>query len=383
MLIKIERYKYALLFACLSMFVLGLADNIRGPLFADLMNFFKLTNSEGSLSFAVTSAAALFGNIVTAPLMRKMTLARLLLLSVFLMMVGLFFMAISPTFTFYLLSALIFGFSFGLMGVVQNLIVAENIDSEKQPKYLSALHGIYGFASLLAPLLASRAPELLGPWRSAFYVTSAICFLVLISGIFIYSLTPFEIHQISQAQLSRKAPRPLLFAIGGILAFYVTAEIMVATRLALYMRTAFNMNLEQSSNYVSYFFVFLLIGRILFAVKTFSYSLKQQLNASLILSLIFLGFGLWVHPFLLTVVGLAMAPFYPISVAYISDLTGVDKRKFITFAISFQSLCVITMHMGVGFLTDRYGLFYAFGVAIVSLLLSLVCVNFHPKISST
>ena len=36
---------------------------------------------------------------------------------------------------------------------------------------------------------------------------------------------------------------------------------------------------------------------------------------------------------------------------------------------------------GVGFLTDRYGLFYAFGVGLVSLVLSLICVNFHPEVS--
>ncbi len=382
MLIAIKRYQWALLFACLSMFVLGLADNIRGPLFADLMSFFNLNNSEGSLSFAATSAAALFGNIVSAAIMRRMNLARLLLLSVFLMMFGLFFMGISPTFVLYILSAMLFGFSFGLMGVVQNLIVAENIDTADQPKYLSALHGVYGFSSLLAPLVASRSALLFGQWRSAFFITSGTCALVLISAIFIYAAAPFEIHQHSLEQLNRKTSRLLLLAIGGILAFYVTAEIMVATRLALYMRTNFNMNLEQSSNYVSYFFLSLLCGRMLFALKRFSISLKYQLNISLILSIMVLIMGLWLHPFFLVLAGLAMAPFYPLSLAYISEKTGVDKRKFITFAISFQSLCVITMHMAVGYLTDRYGLFYAFGVAIVSLLLSLICVNIHPKFSS-
>ncbi|MBC7421288.1 MAG: MFS transporter [Bdellovibrio sp.] len=382
MFFYIKRYKWALAFACLSMFVLGLADNIRGPLFADLINFFKLNNTEGSASFAATSAAAFLGNILSAPLMRVMTLARLLIIAVFLMSIGLFGMGIAPTFSLYIISALVFGFSLGLMAVVQNLIVAENVQTDKQPKALSALHAIYGLSSLLAPIVASRAPEIFGPWRSSFFIISALCAVVVLGALMAYAEPVFEIHEHTQEQKDLKTPKLLLFAIGGIFAFYVTAEILVSTRLALYVRTYFNMDLEHSSNYVTYFFAFMLLGRMVFAFKTFASSLKQQMNVSLVASIFCLLLGLYVHPFFITVVGLTMAPFYPISVAYISEKTGIHKRKFITFALSFQSFCVITMHLGVGFLTDRYGLFYAFGVGLLSLVLSLICVNFHPKVSS-
>ncbi len=382
MMFSIPRYKWAVLFACLSMIVLGLADNIRGPLFAELLHFFSLSNTQGSATFAATSAAAFFGNVVSAPLMRIMTLARLLIFSVLMMALGLFAMGIAPTFVVYMLSAVVFGFSLGLMAVVQNLIVAENVVTEKQPKALSALHALYGLSSLLAPFIASRAPEIFGPWRSAFFITSAACAVVVVGALIAYSEPAFEIHQRTKEQVDHRASKLLLFAFGGIFAFYVTAEILVATRLALYLRTYFNMDLEQSSNYVSYFFMFLLLGRAIFAVKTFKISLRQQMNISLITSILCLIAGLWYHPFFLAVVGLAMAPFYPISVAYISEKTGTEKRKFITFALSFQSLCVICMHLGVGYLTDQYGLFYAFGIGLLSLVFSLLCVNFHPKVTS-
>ncbi len=380
MILSVPRYKWALVFACLSMFVFGLADNIRGPLFPDLLNYFKLTNTEGSLTFALASTAAFAGNVISAPLMRFMNLARLLVISIFTMAVGMFGMGISPTFLTYVASAIIFGFSLGLMTVVQNLIVAENVESVKQPKYFSALHSIYGLSSLLAPLLASRAPEWLGSWRSAFFITSGLCALVFVVASIIGAEPKFEIHQHTKEQKEQKATKFSLFAIGGIFAFYVAAEILVSTRLALYVRTYFDMNLEQSSNYVALFFLFMLLGRLFFAVKNFKSSLKVQMNFSLAASVVAILLGLYVHPFFLAVVGLTMAPFYPISVAYIAHVTGMHKRKFITFALSFQSFCVITMHLGVGMLTDRFGLFYAFGVGLLSLVLSLVCVNFHPQV---
>ena len=83
--LNIDRRVWAMTFACLSMFVLGMSDNIRGPLFPELLSVFNLTNAQGSVSFAVASAAALFGNILASQLLKKITLSRLLCISVFLM----------------------------------------------------------------------------------------------------------------------------------------------------------------------------------------------------------------------------------------------------------------------------------------------------------
>ena len=40
--LKMNRRVWAITFACLAMFVLGMADNIRGPLFPELLIFFNL-----------------------------------------------------------------------------------------------------------------------------------------------------------------------------------------------------------------------------------------------------------------------------------------------------------------------------------------------------
>ncbi len=380
---KIDKRNWAFIFAYLSMFVLGMADNIRGPLFPELISFFKLTNTEGSLSFAAASAAALAGNIASAALLKKMNLAQVLSLSLFLMAVGLFLMGIAPQFNFFIGAAIIFGASLGLMGVIQNLMVAENVGSVSQSKALSGLHGIYGLSSLIAPLIASYAPAVFGNWRAAFFITALITLVFGFASVIIGSQPRFEVHVVDKTTVKSKNSFWALLFFGGIFAFYVVSEIMLSTRLALYMRTYFSMDLESSSKYVTYFFVFLLLGRIIFAFKSFSASLKTQLNGSLVLSLILFILGMCFHPLFFVLMGLSMAPFYPLSVAYISEQTGIHRRQFITFALSFQSICVISMHLGVGYLTDQFGLFYAFGVGFISLLLSLVCVNFHPKALSS
>lgn len=383
MFFKLEKKYWAFAFTYLSMFVLGISDNIRGPLFSDLITFFHLSNSEASFSFALASTAALLANMSSVLLFKKFNLSQVLATSLFIMAAGTLIMGWSPGFSSYLIGAALFGASMGFLGVTQTLMIAESVEPANQSRALSGLHGIYGLSSLLAPLVAALSPLAIGNWRAGFYVVAAITFIFALASVVARPNPEYIVHQIPTETTDQKSTWASLIVVGGIFAFYVVAEILVSSRLALYMRTYFAMDLESSSQYVTYFFVFLLAGRLLFALKSFKTSLKHQLNLSLMLSILFLILGLKLHPFFLVMLGFSMAPFYPLSIIYISEQAGLrKKRQYITFALSFQSLCVISMHMGVGYLTDQFGLFYAFGVGIISLLLALVCVNFHPKFYS-
>jgi MFS family permease len=109
-------------------------------------------------------------------------------------------------------------------------------------------------------------------------------------------------------------------------------------------------------------------------------SILVQMNLSLGLSLVSLMLGLWVDPFFLVIVAFTMAPYYPLSVAYISLKTDKRQRSYLTFAIAMQSLSVVVMHIGAGYITDSFGgVKAAFGIGIISLILSAICLNFHPK----
>jgi fucose permease len=277
----------------------------------------------------------------------------------------------------------------GWTQVAQNLLITENVEPGTRTKALSGLHSLYGFSSLLAPYLAAHSAGwfqgsrlvFLSDWRSAFYLTGLFSFIVL-AVIFLVKPEPefdYAHPEPVSAEVNVKN-RKARFMIGAFFAGYVAAEILVSSRLALYLRSYFNMNLEDSSKYVSYFFIFLLIGRSFFIFKNLNFRLRSQLNAFLLFTLLFLLLGLYVHPFFLTLTGLSMAPFYPLAIVYISEITGVHQRKYLTFAIIMQSLLVIGMHIGVGYLTDWFGLFAAFGAGIFFILLSLFCLNKHPEV---
>lgn len=394
MIFQLSKTTWAVVFAFLSMFVLGLIDNMRGPLYPEVLKFFDLTNSEGAFNFALTSTAAVIANTVSAYALRKIYLDRLLSISVVAMIVSPLIMGLAPSYAYFLLGAVVLGLGFGSLGVAQNLLIAENTTGTTQRRALAGLHSIYGFSSLIAPYLASRAPTwfavnfpslgFMSEWRSAFFVITILALILFVAIIISRPRTHFEAHvEHNESLHGKKSPFSNLMWVAGFFASYVGAEILISSRLALYMRTYFNMSLQESSNYVTYFFVFLLIGRLTFAIKTFKIQLRTQMNLCLVLSILSLVLGLWIHPIFLSMIGLTMAPFYPLAIVYISDITGVEKRRFLTFAMGMQGALVIVMHLGVGVISDVFGLFTAFGLGILLLVGSIICLNLHPKISSS
>ncbi len=379
---KIKQSHWALVFAFASLFTLGLADNIRGTLFPEILNQFKVSNTLGSWLFATSSGAAFVAGVVSPAYLKRYTISSLLFVGVFLLGIGLAVMGFSENFNWMLAGSMFLGTGIGFMGVAQNLLVAEGVEARLRSRALSGLHGMYGLASFIAPMLAASTTKAFGHWSAAFYVVSAVSVLFLFVQYFVVPNPKFVVHvpvSLADNEDQKRISKRALAMVCCFFAFYVVAEILVSTRLALYMRTYFSMDLSQSAQYVTLFFLFMLIGRVLFAFIHLPFSLKAQLNGFLIGSVILVIVGLKLHPFFLTLSGLTMAPYYPLCVSYISEISKELSRTFLSFAISFQSLAVVAMHLGVGYMTDEFGLAFAFGVGILALVISILCLSFHPK----
>ena len=381
MIFKINKSGWALLFSFTSLFILGLSDNIRGVLFPEILNFYSLTSYIGSMSFAAASAAAFFGSSLSHYYLKKHTLPSLLMVAVFLMCSGLSVMGAAPFYAFYLLGGVLLGLSIGMMAIAQNLLVAENVSDQYKSRAMAGLQTMYALSSFIAPLLAAEATIRYHSWKAAFLIVSLLGLVFLLVQFCVIPKDKFTNEHVLQAHQESKVQIPLknLFVVACIFAPYIVAEIMVSSRLAQYMRNYSNMDLEKSSLYVTYFFLGMLIGRTLLSFIKVPFSLKSQMNISLLASMIFLVLGLFWNPIFLPAVGLVMGPYYPLCMTYIIEVSGIHSRKFMTFTFGLQSLAVVGMHVIVGYMTDQVGLFYAFGVGVFALVCSLLCLNLHPK----
>lgn len=358
-----------------SLFVFGLADNIRGPLFPDILREFSVNDSVGSLMFALSSSASFTASHFARHFLRRFERRSVLQAACLLLGLALLGMAAAPAFPLFLLCSLCFGFSMGIVGLVPNILVPLGSTPERKQQMLSGLHAMYGVASLLAPLLAASLSLLTGSWRYTFALSALVPL----------SLLAYSFHG-SHGSLHKKpaAPaepihrqknfRPQLF-LALMVSFSVAAEVMVSSRLALYMRRVWNYDLEDSSLYVTYFFLFLLAGRLLFALVPFRQSIQRLLSLSVVSTMALFFLGLFVHPFFLVATGLGVAPFYPLAISWISSEFPHDMDAAVSYMIATDSMMLILMHLLVGRLTDAVGITGAILTGPAFLLGSLAMVN--------
>jgi MFS family permease len=356
--------------AYLSLFFLGLADNVRGPLFPEILKAFSVTDTQGSWMFALSSTFGFIASFLSRHLLRKYDRVLALKYSIIGLSIALIAMAFVPSFSLFLTVSALFGFCLGLMGVVQNVLVSLGSTSERRRQMLAGLHSMYGLSSLLAPLVVAGVVALGFNWR-----VSLIVMAVFGVCLFVYSLwTPKNVvqHLTSKAvkEGSIKEHLPQIY-LATMLGLYVMAEMLVSTRLALFMRRESGMDLEQSSLYITMFFIAMLAGRLLFTFLKLQTSLKKQLTVFLAVSILFFILGLNGSPIFLALTGFSMAPFYPLGVAYISEKFPEEIDSAIAYVMTVQSLLTVLMHVVVGWLTDMFGIAKAFYIGPSVLAISL------------
>ncbi|WP_413291033.1 MFS transporter [Bdellovibrio sp. HCB337] len=370
--------------AYLSLFALGISDNIRGPLFPEILQNFAVSDTQGAVFYAMSSFFGFLGSFLVRFLLKKWSRIRNMQLALLMMTVGLAGMGSVTHFSWLLFFSAIFGASMGITGVVQNILVNVGSLPQKRQQMLSGLHANYGIASFLAPLVVAGVSAWLGSWRFVFYIVATVPFALLL-GTFFWKDNQISAALVNKEKLEPPHPQTRRDHLGQIflavaLGFYVLAEIMVSSRLPLFVRRELGVSLEESSYYLTGFFVFLLAGRLLFALYHFRWPLRHMLSAFLFLSAASVALGLLSHPFFLALSGLFMAPFYPLAMVYVSNRYEKNIDSAVSYCMALQSFFTVAMHGLVGYLTDLYGIHVALWVGPMGLGVSFLLLNSFERL---
>jgi len=144
----------------------------------------------------------------------------------------------------------------------------------------------------------------------------------------------------------------------------------VSSRLSLYSIRELGLSSEQASRFVTGFFLGLLSGRVFATFVPFPGGHVRQLFVSLSLSFITQVLGLTWSPWFFVLTGLSMSVFYPICGAYIASLFPGQEGTLFSWAMAAQSLLIVVMHVGIGAITDLWGIQMAFYFGLMFLGLS-------------
>ncbi len=369
--------------AYLSIFIFGISDNLRGPLFADLLHEFSLSNSRGSLFFSVSSLISIVGALIAPKIIQ--THGHLTSLWVFMLMMGLAFIGYSQagSFEFVLFCAVIFGVAVGGLMVTQNLLVLQASDDAHRSRAQGGLHSTYGLSSLLAPGIVIVVAWTGLEWKTNFLIPGLLS-LILVGVIALFSLREkakvvgSKENENSAAAMASLGPPEFFWAI--LLSLYVALELMVSTRFTLLLREGFAFELASASLWTSMFFVGLFVGRLAYTLKPLPFRLSAQMALSLGLGAGMLALGILHRPEWIALSGFALSIFYPVWMTSIAKTFPDSFQRVASLGIGLTGVSVVLMHTVIAALTDQLGLRLAYWAVPILAAVTTLMVLLFPSL---
>lgn len=360
---------YSLAFSYLSLFLYGLIDNMRGPVFPDLLKKFNLSHVEGSWFFSLTSTVFLIAALLAPKALLKWGYLRSYRISLFCLIVSQLIFFSAPRFEVFMLGTIFMGWGVGILSVLQNVLVIVASPPARLKQLMNGLHANYAAASLLAPLIVSFFYNRGFDFQWVFSVGAFVSFVLFLQS--------FMTNKILEPAVTLKTSFKFLdlikyMPLAIILSSYVAAEVLVSSRLAFYLTDVHGFNMQKSSLWVSYFFIALLCGRLLFTAVSVSLNTFTLLFSLLILSLFFIVFGIQISPVFLILTGFLMGPIYAMTMTLVKEYFPAQIEKVTSLSIVMSGVFIIAMHTLVGIVTDTWGISLALFLAPGLLLLAIV-----------
>ncbi len=379
--LKSSQFAYVIT-AYVTLFCLGLLDNARGPFFADIMRDLQLNNWQGSLFYAVSSMLAYFTGVRVAHWAHRFGTINVLRMGQVSMGFGFAAIATAHSLPTLLIFCAAFGSGFGLINVAQNFLILESASGALRRRLFSGLHGMYAFASLIAPLICAELFRGGRDWRFGFIAFASTLIIAFgLSFIAKNHKLPKQISpEVSTDILTDISTRSELepsmlkkyFWLLILISFYTLAEIALTTRLSLFLRIEKGFAPADAANWLAYFFVAMLFGRVVFLIFHFHWRTNQIILVSLVLSLILFSLGLKFHVGFLLLCGVTLGPIFGLCLDHIAELHPNAAHEAVSYMIAKSGLFIVTMHLLTGVLSDAIGIGKALALGPLYLLIASV-----------
>jgi MFS transporter, FHS family, glucose/mannose:H+ symporter len=368
------------LMAYASLFALGLLDNVRGPLFPDIVAEMGVSPAKGSWFFAWASLLAVLGGWCGYLLAQRWGARACLIVGSALLALAAAMMAWAASLLWLYTGAMLLGAGMGVLNVGQNLSVTRHAPPHLRRRWFSALHAMYGLAAMMAPVMVSLLRDEGWGWRNSLLVFATLPVLVVVGLLWQGrpSGPPVESATLGVGRLQgREWLHCAVLAAAAV--GYLWGEISVTTRLVLWLREDLQWSPETANLYLTGFSGLLLAGRLVLSVTPFhSVSTRTWLVGSGGFAGVFVWMGLYVHPVAFLAAGLAMSPFYPMVMDQVQRQFPHASTSALSLVIVVGNLAVMVMHMSIGAMSAVWSLKVALAVCGTLPILSAVLLLLWP-----
>jgi len=338
-------------------------DNVRGTLLPAVAQSLGLTYRMASGFLAAGNVAAVLATLGLFVLSRRVSDRRVVVLISVLVALcaGLSGLATGAT-SLMALGALVGG-TIALCGAMSNILVIHGTDPTRRARFLCALHTMYGLGSLAAPLAAAALIGHYGRWQAPLWPAIASALVLAMAAAWLPPGGPSA----SDRGPVRGGATPAVLV---TFAFYVAAETMISAWMVTDLVGSRGFSLPEAARVLSAFFFVMGATRALCFLSLPEARERAVMAGSLIAGLTCFTVGQLAWPPLLAGAGL-VGPFFPILLARASRAHPEQSRAITLQILTVAQLSVGVAHLGVGALTDAFGISAAYWAAAGFMLIAL------------
>ena len=354
---------------------MGLLDNTRGPSYPKILEAFQITTAMGSWIFTIASIAGLFVNLSAKWWLGYINPIRGIEISLIFLGAGALFTGLSPNLPFPLISLYLSSFLLGIgissCGVVMNILIAQGSSEKYRRQAFAGLHSTYGIASFFAPFLLYLSSLFILKWNQHFMVISLVPFIFLFITIF---MAKDEKKKNRAKRQKLIAPINLKHRVvfGIMFGCYVASEIIVSSRLVIYIQNSQKLPQESGSQMLSLFFFLLMLGRLSFAFIPIKTKSHRLLSISLISTIIFFLAGVFIHHWILPLTGITMSFFFPVGMSWLGEQFKTGLEFMTATVMTSIGITLIIVHFLFGIISSHFGIETAFWLVPTCSIISLI-----------
>lgn len=352
-----------------SLFVVSLADNLKGAIYPDFLQAFALETPTGSLIFFFTAfgtwLANASGRFWLPRLKTSVWVYKAFMVLLLISLIGASFGLRQPHgWVWLIVFCSLMGMTFGGLSVAQHSLIAEFVPKERVLKAYSSLHVMYGAAAFLAPQFVVLLKKMNLSWMDSFWTLAVVPLLLLILATGLESqqeLTPPK----KEKSLWEGVDRKKALLIGLVLAFYVACEIAIGSRIVLLARREWGWGEVNAGYLMSFFFFCLLLGRVGLTFFRLPFRTVPLLRGSAMASALLILAGLEGYPLMIGLAGFTLSPFFPATMSLITE-EFPDRVGLVTSqSMALVAGALMIMHYLVGWITRYWGVVSALKLGVV------------------
>lgn len=367
-------YKKGLVFsaACLGMLIFGIVLISIGSILPALTSKFSLNEiSTGTLA-SLLPFGILIGSIIFGPIVDKNGYKNLLIISSFLVLIGLEGIALSNTFYLLQISIFLIGFGGGILNGVTNALVSD-ISTGSKGANISLLGVFFGIGALGMPIVLG----LLLKYFSQENIIAGIGILIIIPILFFIIIkfpTPKLPQGIALKERAKLLREPLLILFGFVLFFESGMEGLVDNWTTTYLQKEMMVNSENALFALSYFVIAMTVTRLVLG------GLLKQIRAYIVLfnCLGIALIGTFVMMFALSytiaiiglvLLGIGFAAGFPVILGYVGEIYSNISGTAFSFVFVIALIGNMAINYLMGIVAHSFGLKQFTILLLVSIIL--------------